>query len=303
MSVFLIIVIAVFLDRLIGEPESYHPLRGFTRMAAYIEQISHGNEDLIPNKSAAANQVAPSLVKIKGFFAMLVVVLPCLALVSWLCRFFLFGSVFEIVFLYVSISAHNLKLHATDVDAALAANNTDKARSEISHMVSRATLGMGAHDILIACLQSVLKDASNAIVAPIFWYFFLGAPGAVLYRLIHTLAFVWDEKHHHYKNFGWAASRLNDLLSWIPDRLTAIGYIIVGNVKSLHQNFLQLSRILSPNIAITTGSIALGIDLSMPPKGGKPAQLSDIAKACHLVDRSIILWLAVVLLLITIRNI
>ena len=116
---------------------------------------------------------------------------------------------------------------------------------------------MNSQDILFACVESVLKNGNNAVLAPIFWFVLFGAPGAVLYRLVDSLATLWNDQKAQYQNFGWTATRLDHILSFIPARLTAWGYTLLGKMKSG----------------------------------------TDLLQACSLVERSMILWLAIILIL------
>ena len=130
MSSFLIAAIAIFLDRLLGEPTAYSPLHSFTRMATFIEQLWHGPEELITIKKDQPNQAVSTIVKIKGLLAMLFLVLPVLALVLFLRSLGQFNFLFDILFLYLSIGAQNLKQQALDVQNAIAQNNIEEAQKK-----------------------------------------------------------------------------------------------------------------------------------------------------------------------------
>jgi len=255
MANFLIVAIAIFIDRLLGEPTIYHPLRGFRHIATFIEQLWHGAEELITVKEGQPNQTVSIIVKIKGLLAVLFLVLPFVALTSVLCNLGLLNFVFNILFLYLCIGAHSLKQHALDVQNALTENNIDEARKKAALVTDRDTENMNSQDILLACVESILKKGNNDVLAPIFWYMLLGAPGAVLYRLVDSLANMWNDQKSHYSNFGWAATRFDYVLNFIPARLTALSYKLLGEIK--------------------TGP--------------------DILQACSLVERSMVLWLAIIL--------
>lgn len=323
MSVFLTIAIAVFFDRLLGEPLIYHPLRGFTRFAAFMEDGLHRQANVgfkhteVPepgaNQVPEANQAMDAVEKVKGLLAIVFLVLPAVSIVALLSKHLIapLNFVFDVLVLYLALGAHNLKQHALDIKGALISDNLELARKEVGLLVHCDTKEMSRQDVIFACVGSVLEHGNDAIMAPIFWFMILGAPGAVLYRLVSLLHSMWGYKDARYKNFGLVATRINHVLNWIPSRLTAFTYILLGDIKLGWQCFSEHSKTWnSPNteLVTATGAGALNLEISGDvynndlKKGsklgvGKPPDLSDIARTCDLIDRSMILWLAFILAL------
>ena len=311
MSSFLVVVVAVFVDRLLGEPASYHPLRGFAKIASLVERFWHRQEDQVLPEGKNAQQlkkIVSATVKVKGALAVLFLVLPFMSIAAALDKITIVNFICDSALLYLCLGAHSLRAHAMAVQKALSEDDIESARIKVGLMVSSDTSTMNKEDILLACTQSILENGNDAVLAPIFWFVVLGAPGAILYRLVNTLDAMWGYKNIHYQNFGWAAAKLDNLLNWIPIRLTAVSYILLGDIKAGWRSLVRQAKTwYVPDAApvLAAGAGTLGIDMSglvynerlienNPRIGlGKRQEITDISRCCDLVERAIILWLAI----------
>ena len=142
----------------------------------------------------------------------------------------------------------------------------------------------------------------------LFWFFLLGGAGAVLFRLANTLDAMWGYKDERRVYFGWAAARIDDLLNFIPARLTALTYALLGSTATaLNCWRTQASHWSSPNagpvMAAGAGALKVGVggtaryrgqDEKRPALGaGAPPTAADINRAVTLVERGQWLWLGV----------
>ncbi len=324
MSVFLVVALALFLDRLLGDPSSYHPLRGFSRFAILIEDNWHRNvvpflpEHLRPPEeeplTPEAIKVIDTTEKVKGTLAVLFLVLPFVALADILSKHLVspLDFVFNVLVMYFVIGAHNLKQHAIDVRNALASENIELAKKEVSIMINYDTQAMNKPGVIAACLEAIFEHGNDTIIAPIFWFVVLGAPGAVLYRLVNILDTMWGYQSLRYKNFGWAATKINIVLNWVPARLAAFTYMLLGNVKNAWLAFNEQAKTWnSPNdeLVAATGAGALGIQIGgdvychgelkkrAALGSGRLPDLEDIGRANDLTERAMIVWLVFTLIL------
>lgn len=295
MSLALSAVAAVALDRALGEPRRWHPLVGFGRYAQFVERALYA-ESAVP--------------RLRGLLAMVLAVLPFLALAT-LTHLMPYSFVLDIVLLYLALGWRSLAKHARVVGVALANDDLAEARRCVGDMVSRDTAAMQAGEVSKATVESVLENGNDAVFGALFWFVVAGAPGAVAYRLVNTLDAMWGYKNARYRHFGWAAARLDDVLNFLPARLTALTYAAFGRTADALACWRrQAPAWASPNAGpvMASGAGALGLALGgaacyegvvteRPPLGeGAPAGVADIERALRLVRNGVLLWLALMLL-------
>jgi adenosylcobinamide-phosphate synthase len=292
-------VAALLLDAVLGEPRRMHPLVAFGRLASGIENRLHRDRRVV------------------GVLAWSLAVLPLAALAAWLSIALAvaspwLGFTFNTVMLYLTVGLKSLGAHALPVAEALDGRELDQARTAVGRMVSRDTAALDARQVAAAATESVLENGNDAVFGALFWFAVLGAPGAVLYRLANTLDAMWGYRTPHYERFGWAAARIDDVLNYLPARLTAITYAMWGHfAQALHCWHIQGPAWDSPNAGpvMAAGAGALGVTLgdAAPYHGvwedrpvlgtGHPPDANAIRRAMQLVRRGVATWLTVALFL------
>ncbi len=110
---------------------------------------------------------------------------------------------------------------AGDLGRALAVHDVERARQMMPSLVGRDPSRLGSGEMARAVVESVAENTVDAVVAPAFWGAVAGAPGALGYRSVNTLDSMVGHRSARYANYGWASARLDDLLAWVPARLTA----------------------------------------------------------------------------------
>lgn len=295
MSAALTAVIAVLLDAALGEPRRSHPLVGFGRWARGIEQRLHA-DSRGAGVLAWAGAVVPLVLATFGLHWWFGQQSPWLA------------AAFSAATLYLAIGHRSLREHARPVAEALADGRLDDARAAVSRVVSRDTGALDPSQVAAAATESVLENGNDAVFGALFWFALLGAPGAVLYRLANTLDAMWGYRTARYENFGWAAARMDDVLNWVPARLTAATYALLGETRRAWRCWRrQAPQWDSPNAGpvMAAGAGAIGVRLGgaapyhgvweeRPTLGeGVSADAGSIERALSLVHRGVALWLAV----------
>lgn len=284
---------AVLLDRLVGEPHRFHPLVGFGRLVEVMERIAYGPVD-----------ASTTSCRLRGALAVFFLIAPFVTLLA-LVPAGPVGFVVDVLVLYFALGLKSLHDHARPVAAALRAGDEAKARERVSLMVSRDSAAL---DITRSATESVLENGNDGVFGALFWFAVAGAPGALLYRLANTLDAMWGYRNERYLHFGWAAARLDDVLNYIPARLTAITYAILGRTRSALACWRNQARSWdSPNAGpvMAAGAGALGVTIGGPARyagewherpvlgAGAAPTLDDIERALRLVRYGVWLWLGV----------
>ncbi|MDA8421534.1 MAG: adenosylcobinamide-phosphate synthase CbiB [Pseudomonadota bacterium] len=292
----LILALALGLDAVLGEPRRAHPLVAFGRMAQRVERHLYGER-------------GDSWRWFRGVLAVTVLLVPFTLVAAVLTGPSPAGMAAAVVLLYLALGGRSLVEHAARVQTALAAEDLREARIQVSRVVSRDTADMMPTDVSRAAVESVLENGNDAVFGALFWFLLAGAPGAVLYRLANTLDAMWGYRSPRYLRFGWAAARLDDLLNFIPARLTALTYALVGRPADAIRCWWGQARQWDSRNAgavMASGAGALQLRLGGPAvyqgqlhnrpvlgQGTSP-QPRDIARALTLVRHGILLWLAVI---------
>ncbi|MDA0424604.1 adenosylcobinamide-phosphate synthase CbiB [Stutzerimonas frequens] len=296
MSLFLTVSAALLLDALLGEPKRAHPLVAFGSLADRLEQHFNG---------AAARGW-----RSHGVTAWCLAVLP-LTVLAWLLSLLpSVGWLVEIALLYLALGLRSLGEHALPVAQALWRHDLPEARRRVGCIVSRDTTQLDEEGVARAATESVLENGSDAVFAALFWFIVAGAPGVVLYRLSNTLDAMWGYRNARFERFGWAAARIDDVLNYVPARLVALTYALLGRTRRALRCWRTQAPLWdSPNAGpvMASGAGALGVVLggsaiyhgevhARPELGrGQAPQARHIEHALDLVWAGVGVWLLALL--------
>ena len=328
MSLIVAVVMALGLDYGLGEPKRLHPLVGFGSLADGLEKWLNGPGvlGLLAHQHKASQisaEDAPrsnAVFKCKGTIALILAIGPlsfaAYSLQQTLATNAILSTLFAGFVLYLAIGWRSLMQHAKAISIPLHQGDLTTARQAVSLIVSRDTDTLNEQEIAKAATESVLENGADALFAALFWFIVAGVPGVVMYRLSNTLDAMWGYKNPRFLHFGWAAARFDDLLNFIPARLTALAYTLCGGINGHTQNAWQSWRQQagtwkSPNAGpvMAAGAGAIGVELggsaqyegqnqTRPILGsGSAPMAASIDDACNLVNYSLVLWLAAISLL------
>jgi len=286
------VCIGLLLDQLLGEPKRFHPLVGFGNFANLLETKLNQNPDSTRSLTL-------------GFLALIVLVvpLPLSEQLYW---------IFTVSIIYWAVGFKSLLAHSRKVAGNLSDSDLVNARHSISLMVSRDTNKMDETEITRATIESTLENGCDSTFGVLFWYLVGGAPMVVFYRLSNTLDAMWGYRTQRFELFGKSAAKLDDLLNYIPARLTALSYALCGNTHLAIKSWRAHAKTLaSPNAGpvMSAGAGSLDVTLGGPASyhdavlekpffGGKnQAKGSDILRANRLVTKALMLWCAAIGLL------
>lgn len=198
------------MDLILGDPRWLpHPIRGIGLLIRGLERLLRK----LPNE------------RLGGCALVCGVLFVVTAIVTLTLRFG--GTALAAYWIFTCLAVRSLDQESNKVIAALRRGNLDDARVLVGRLVGRDTQHLSEADIVRAVFETVAENMSDAIVAPLFYLLLLGVRGMVAYKAVNTMDSMVGYKNDRYIRFGWAAARLDDLVNYIPARVTA-GLIVVG---------------------------------------------------------------------------
>ena len=198
-----------------------HPVQWMGRLISFLDDGLNDEEG------------EPQQNRSSGVLAVVVLIaicaLPALA-VQYALTKLPYGYVLNVLLAFPFIAQHSLTQHVESVAKALQ-QSTEAARSEVSKIVGRDVTALNQAGIAKAALESLAENASDGVVAPVFWYALLGLPGIVAYKAINTADSMIGHKSEKYINFGWAAAKLDDLVNLPASRLTGLLFVAAAYAR------------------------------------------------------------------------
>ena len=183
--------------------------------------------------------------------------------------------------LWPAFSLQMLAGEVAAVEAALS-RSLDEARSRLARLVSRDTRGLDEAGVRMAALETLAENLSDSLVAPLFYFVLFGLPGAWLYRYANTADAVWGYRTPRYRHWGWLAARADDVLNWIPARLTGL-LLGPGRLVALRR---EAGRTPSPNGGWPMGALGLALGVRLEKRGvyvlnpsGREPEPADLRRA------------------------
>ena len=297
------LALALLLDALFGEPEELwrrvpHPAVVLGRLVERLEdRLNRG-----PHRRA------------KGIAALALLILAA-GIPAALLSADAFGGVFEVLGAAVLLAQRSLVDHVRAVAAALR-HGLAEGRREVAKIVGRDPETLDESGVARAAIESAAENFADGVVAPAFWFLLAGLPGMAVYKAVNTADSMIGHRSERYRAFGWAAARLDDVLSWIPARLAGAAICLVGGGRAawaVMRRDAPLHR--SPNAgwpeAATAASLGLALagprsyggaltdDPYLHAGGRRAAHPQDIDEALALIWRAwaVVLGVAVLVTL------
>jgi len=270
----LILLIAVAIDLTVGDPpekyENFYPIVWISKLMYFFdERTERGN----PKKEKALGLIF--CVVIISIFS-----IPCLMLYllsSEPVYIILSALIFKMTF-----TINGLKRYArsTMID------DVEKKRNAVSKIVSRDTTNLNEYQLNSATIESIAENMTDSVVSPLFYFVFFGLFGAMVYRVVNTLDAVVGYKNNRYINIGWFSARLDDLMNYIPKRISSF-LIYGGNIPDIGAKNLVKPEIVAISYKLKVNlekkdHYIVGAEFESPKE-------EDISRAIYIIKlRSII---------------
>ena len=228
----IVLFIAAAVDLLIGDPHGlWHPVQGIGSLISVSERSLRSLFAVPPRQDGAAGEGVKIRERIAGILMVFLVLLMSTAAVLFLLK------VCGRIHLYLRLLAEGIlcgRLLALrslgeagfSVRDPLLQNDIEGARKAVSMIVGRDTDRLDEEGIARAAVETVAENTSDGVTAPLFYMILFGGIGGIFYKAVNTMDSMTGYKNARYRYFGTAAARLDDVMNFIPARLTALIMIL-----------------------------------------------------------------------------
>lgn len=284
---------SIFLDALIGDPRWYpHPVRVIGKVIDFAENLTRAYfKNLI-----LAGAVTVFLVLSATGLSVYLVLQICTQISP------LLADIIAVILVYMAIAARDLLLHSLSVARKLSeAESLEEARLEVGKIVGRDTRFLDEDGICRACVETVAENMVDGITAPLFWAVmasFLApfvplspigcsAVGVFLYKAVNTMDSMIAYKNDKYLEFGRIAAILDDVINFIPSRISGICLIIAAMLLNLdYKNAAKIfirdrNKHASPNAGHTEAAVAGALNIRL---GGPLRYFDKVVDKAYLGD-------------------
>ena len=243
------LVFAMLLDAIFGEPRFLwdrlpHPAVLMGRLVAFLDRTLNTGNDR----------------KSKGVLALAILCFSAAVLGSVLSQL---GWVIEIIVATILLAQKSLVDHVKAVATGLRISIA-QGRFAVSMIVSRDTKDMTESQIARSAIESAAENFSDGVIAPAFWFLIGGLPAMLVYKFVNTADSMIGYKTKKYLEFGWASARFDDVLNWVPARISML--LIVAFAKqpiNLKAIISEAKQHKSPNAGWPEAAMARAIDVAL----------------------------------------
>lgn len=219
------IIIGFLIDCILGDPYNFpHPIRLIGNMIIRLEKKMFR---IFPEKLYKGGLIMSLIVLFMSSAVPLVLLIICYKINI------IFGIIIESIMIYYIIAPRCLKDESMKVYKALEKNDIEKARQAVSMIVGRDTDVLDEEGIIKASVETVAENTSDGVTAPLFYIMIGGAVLGFFYKSANTMDSMVGYKNDKYKNFGRFPAKFDDLLNFIPSRLTALLMIVSAYILKL----------------------------------------------------------------------
>lgn len=203
--------VAVAIDLAIGDPVyRWHPVRLIGQALSWLEaQLRRVGAD--GYGGGILLFVGLAIVSLVTASAIILAVTPISPIAAWVAHVFL---------LYSLLALGDLLHHVWRIEQAVRDSDLARARAAVNALVGRDTDRMDGGGCRRAAVESLSENLTDGFVSPLFWYVIAGIPGIVLFKVVSTMDSMVGYKTPRYLRFGWCGARLDDVMNYVPARLT-----------------------------------------------------------------------------------
>ncbi|MEG1692284.1 MAG: adenosylcobinamide-phosphate synthase CbiB [Bacteroidales bacterium] len=255
------LILGWILDKLFGDPQWLpHPIIWFGQIISKCEKILNKK----PKNNNSNNGNAPDFRFIYGSIMTICLTIGVFAIVYYIIYYayivnIWLGTAITVIGIFYCLAGETLIREVKLVFKAVD-NSLEEGRLQVARIVGRDTSNLSSKEIRAAALETLAENLSDGVIAPIFWFAVLGVPGMCAYKMINTMDSMIGYKNERYLKFGCFAAKLDDIVNYIPARITALLMILVApthnKIHLLKFVYLYGNKHASPNSGYPESALA-----------------------------------------------
>jgi adenosylcobinamide-phosphate synthase len=291
MGMIFILVPAIALDLLLGDPPNFiHPVAWMGKIISWLERGAFRLHRVLQFLYGVALTL----------FTIALFAVPTYYILLYLSRLSLIASIIVGMLIFKStFSIRGLRQAALKVKRLMQESKLDEARFELRSLVSRDTAALPRPLMVSATVESLAENTCDSLVAPLFYFLIFGTVGAIGYRVVNTLDAMIGY-HGKYEYLGKFAARLDDILNFIPARITALLLILAAFIMRSHgRKSLQIAlrdhtKTESPNAGWPMAAMAGALNVRLEKVGHYKLGEANTELTPEAIDTSVRLFLVAV---------
>jgi adenosylcobinamide-phosphate synthase len=313
MSAILIVIVALLIDRFIGElPNRFHLLRWIGNLVGFID--------------GKVKDRASKWTKIKGFLSYLLVFFVFWFILMLICSLIRRGLdgyewevagmavtlgeiiwIFVVAFMFkITYAIFSFRHHCIPIQNDLRNGDILSARKKVQMIVSRDTSSLDEEHITSSCCETISENLVDSVVSPTFYFGLLGMTGAIMFRCANLMDAMWGYINDKYGNLGFFVAKFDDVLGYVTSRISPAFVALTAWIfRYEHKGVIKAAmeehtKTPSPNSGWPMTAVARAMGISMEKKdvyvmgSGNMPSIEDVARCYKLVERVSVIFVLLI---------
>jgi adenosylcobinamide-phosphate synthase len=240
------LLVGFALDCLLGDPLWLpHPIRLFGNSISFFsDKLNHSRNRRLKGAAMALALIAFTYLSLDFVF-------------GWLQEYEWVYLAMVGIGVFYGLANRSLIHESYKVMRKLKTNGLRAGREQLSYIVGRDTRNLSEQQIRTAVLETLAENLSDGVIAPLFYYALGGVPAMLAYKMANTLDSMIGYKSEKYREFGWFAARFDDVVNFVPARITALLMVVLSlSPRGLRYIFMFGHQYSSPNAGYPEAALA-----------------------------------------------
>ena len=282
-------VLGFFLDLIVGDPHwLYHPVRIIGALISLLEKIFLGDKKKETDTKDNNKKIAAGLFTVIIVLTLTLIICSLLVVGAYFINIYL-GLFIEVIMTYFILATKSLKVESMKVYKALEKSTLEDARKAVSMIVGRDTENLSEEGVVKAAVETVAENTSDGVIAPMIFTCIGGPILGFIYKAVNTMDSMIGYKNDRFLYFGRVAAKLDDIVNFIPARVSALLMILASLLGGKNYSFRNAIKIFkrdrynhaSPNSAQTESVCAGALSVRL---AGDASYFGKVVKKPYIGD-------------------